>query len=174
MSVDLWIRAKKDKNRTWESTSCNSELIEVDDGFGMAYQNAIRGDDVVLHKIAEETGINIDFLFEPNFYDFETDDWLLEHEEDEVRKASTLEKINKHRVESENSWTGIAPFSKKLEILISKLPNADKYEPKIDYHRSRWSGYFEGNQLKEDLETLLQILSKLSKDGYIEFTFDIE
>jgi len=99
------------------------------------------GPNSLLLRVQTIIGLDMQFLTEPNLYDYKVNDLQMEFAENGERErlVKLQEDLDK---EAYKAWYPISDYLNELEKLIAAIIDTDKM-PTLNYDRKRWLNYFD-------------------------------
>lgn len=168
MGLDYMVKFKNEITYKGEVDKVFSPFTR---GLSQFIGNHKNGAESLLMKVQGATGIELEFITQPNLYDFQVNDMQLEFA-DKAEKERLLKVQKEYDAQSHKAWYKIQDFINKLDATI-KLLSKSKELIAIDYNRKWWRNYLEDGRFINDLELLSEVLASALKQNQEEFTYVI-
>jgi len=127
------------------------------------------GPDSLLLRVQNIIGVDVEFLTEPNLYDYKVNDLQLEFAENEERER-LLKQQKELDKEAHKAWCPISNYLNELERVIAAILASDKM-PMLDYDKKRWLNYFDNGDFIKDLKGLQAVLVRAQSQNQKDFSF---
>ncbi len=168
MGLDYIVKFKQEITYNNETSD---EFSPYGRGLSQFIGNHLNGSESLLLKVEEATGVKLEYITEPNLYDFQVNELQLEYAKEE-EKQRLIELQKQLDAESNIAWHAINEFAFKLSETITALTGPT--EPgRIEYDRKWWSNYLENGEFIGDLNELFKLLSSAMKQKQEYFTYII-
>lgn len=158
MGVDVYSKYRNSK--------IDKSEFQFPHGIGHLIQNALYTSKPIISDLEKVLNVNLDFLFELNYYDYQPD-YIQLRELSENDKQIRLKKLKE---QSEKCWTDINSFLKEIQKLKNRIIENPYFYKEIDYNRAYWLNYLDNGSFEKELEMLANQLNKALEEGYIEIT----
>ena len=130
------------------------------------------GPNSLLLRVQTIIGVDIEFLTEPNLYDYKVCDMQLEFAEDNEKERLVKLQLELDK-EAYKAWYPIGEYLNKLEKVIAAILASDKMST-LDYDRKRMLNYFDNGDFIKDLKGLQTVLVSAQNQNQKDFSFLIE